>query len=43
MFSHETYLVLIKYMTYTTAVSEVGQPLLGCRNHKGDVTAVREV
>ena len=24
-------------------VSEVGQPLLGCRNHKGDVTDVREV
>ena len=38
--------MLIKYMTglmYTTAVSEVEQPLMGCRNHKGDVKAVREV
>ena len=45
-FSYESYLVLLKYMTgytYTTAASEVGQPLLGCRNHKGDDTAVREV
>ena len=23
-----------------TAVSEVGQPLMGCRNQKGDVTVI---
>ena len=26
-----------------TAVSEMGQPMVGCRNHKGDVTTVIEV
>ena len=38
--------MLLKYMkgkTYITAVSELGQPLLGCRNHKGDVSSAREV
>ena len=28
---------------YKTAVSEVGQPLIGSRNHKGDVTDVKDV
>ena len=28
---------------YITAVSEVGQPLIGSRNHKGDVTDVKDV
>ena len=44
--SYDSYLVLLKYMTgstYRTAVSELGQPLMGCRNHKGDVTAAKEV
>ena len=44
--SYKSYLVLLKYITgytYITAASEVGQPLMRCRNHKGDVTAVKEV
>ena len=36
------YLLVMNHIIIT-AVSEVGQPMMGCRNHKGDVTAVREV
>ena len=43
--SYDSYLVLLKYMTcidIISAVSGMGQPLVGCRNER-DVTAVREV
>ena len=44
--SYESYMGLLKYMTcidiYITAVSGMGQPLLGCRN-KRVVPAVREM
>ena len=42
--SYESYMVLLKYMTCIdiTAVSGMGQPLVGCRN-KRVVPAVREI
>ena len=42
----KSFLVLLKNViaeTYVTTVSVVGQALVGCRHHMGDVTAVREV
>ena len=38
--SYVSYLVIHYYIT---AVGEIGQPLMGCRNYDGDVTAVKEV